>query len=97
MKKITRAVLGLLMAVLFAGMSFAGPQDFVLINNTGADIYLHGKHKPVKLRRLGRRCDGFRHSGERRISYGSFFRRQHKVLGYSGDISGRYINIVVQH
>lgn len=40
MKKITRAVLGLFMAaVLFAGMSFAGPQDFVLINNTGADIY----------------------------------------------------------
>lgn len=35
-----RVALGIIMAVLFAGMAFAGAQDFVLVNNTGADIYV---------------------------------------------------------
>ena len=40
MKKATCVLLGFIMAVIFAGMSFAGAQDFILVNNTGADIYV---------------------------------------------------------
>ncbi len=39
MKSITRVLLGFIAALILAGISFAGPQDFTLVNNTGADIY----------------------------------------------------------
>lgn len=39
MKGLTRVLFGFIIAALFAGISFAGSQDFTLLNNTGADIY----------------------------------------------------------
>lgn len=35
-----RALLGLVFVMAFAGMAFAGAQDFVLVNRTGYDIYV---------------------------------------------------------
>ena len=34
------AVLGVIFVFAFVSMAFAGAQDFILVNNTGADIYV---------------------------------------------------------